>query len=595
MNMKTTIQIGNTTVGTASAQLLSNNIEVYENTVPALVSDRLRNPKFAGPANPQTGVAPEWEPCGNGMQGLICQLVPGMYLSGTESQLVQHYAENGWAGILQVGVPVFAGEELEIEIWARARHRPVTVRCELQLPGQTAFATPTLLFDVAHWTRRAVRVTGPATDATVYFKILIPGDSVIYIDQVHLRPVGQPNVNLELSASFDRFPCPVLRFPGGCASCTYHWENGIGPVHRRPVQDDPVFKYKMYYEFGTDEYLELCAAKNIRPQITLNSTSATPEDAAGWATYIRNWYIRRNLKVPAAYFAVGNENYGPWEIGHMTGEMYVAQLREFVPAVRAAYPEARIMALGEAQARGMRTQYTTPWRATVLAQAADLFDVLVVTRYSWGTDHKSLEEIMPAVAKAVAGKEADLQQMAQDIRATGLPKTLGVVEWNLWTRASHNDHAGFFEPNDIRHCLYAAGLLNIFCRLGEILEIANYYALIIPMGMLHMKNGHVTFSDVVKVFNLYAPALPGEVLATTVAVPKLVDALFLRSAGQTYGFLVNFNHDQPAEVAVTGSGPIREAVGLTASQILEPVQEIAVAVKGTTVVVPPMSLIRVKL
>ena len=202
---------------------------------------------------------------------------------------------------------------------------------------------------------------------------------------------------------------------------------------------------------------------------------------------------------------------------------------------------------------------------------------------------------MPAVAKAVAGKEADLQQMAQDIRATGLPKTLGVVEWNLWTRASHNDHAGFFEPNDIRHCLYAAGLLNIFCRLGEILEIANYYSLINTMGMLHMKNGHVTFSDVVKVFNLYAPALPGEVLATTVAVPKLVDALFLRSAGQTYGFLVNFNHDQPAEVAVTGSGPSRDAVGLTASQILEPVQEIAVAVKGTTVVVPPMSLIRVKL
>ena len=590
--MKTNIQVENTAVGTASAQLLANNIEVYENTIPAMLSDRLRNPKFAGPANPQTGIATEWEPVGNGMMGLICQLVPGLYLSGTESQLVQHYAEHGWAGILQANVPVFAGEELEIEIWARARHRPVTVRCELQLPGQTPFATATLLFDVAHWTRRTVRVTGPAVDATIYFKLMIPGDSLIYIDQVHLRPVGQPNVSPELIASFDRFPCPVLRFPGGCASCTYHWEHGIGPVHRRPVQDDPVFKYKMYYEFGTDEYLELCAAKNIRPLITLNSTTATPEDAAGWATYIRDWYVRRNRKIPAAYFAVGNENYGGWEIGHMTGEMYVAQLREFVPVVRAAYPEARIMALGEAQAAGMRTQFATPWRATVLAQAADLFDVLVVTRYSWASDNQSLGETMQTVGKAVAEKEADLQQMAQEIRATGLRKTMGVVEWNLWTRASHNDHAGFFEPNDIRHCLYAAGLLNVFCRLGEILEIANYYSLINTMGLVHIKNGQVTFSDVVKVINLYAPALPGEVLATIGADSKLVDAVFLRNAGTTYGFLVNFSHDQPAEVTLTGCGPIREAVGLTASQILEPVKEIAIAVKGTALVVPPMSFVR---
>jgi alpha-L-arabinofuranosidase len=210
--------------------------------------------------------------------------------------------------------------------------------------------------------------------------------------------------------SFDQFPCPVLRFPGGCASCTYHWEHGIGPVHRRPVQDDPVFKYKLYYEFGTDEYLELCAAKNIRPQITLNSTTATPEDAAGWAAYIRNWYVTRKLKVPAAYFAVGNENYGAWEIGHMTGDMYVAQLREFVPAVRAAYPEARILVLGEAVATGLRDQFTTPWRATILAQVPDLCDTLVVTRYSYASDNLPPGETMQAVVKALAEKEADLRR-----------------------------------------------------------------------------------------------------------------------------------------------------------------------------------------
>ena len=34
------------------------------------------------------------------------------------------------------------------------------------------------------------------------------------------------------------------------------------------------------------------------------------------------------------------------------------------------------------------------------------------------------------------------------------------------------------------------------------------------------------------------------------------------------------------------------SAGLTASQILEPVKEITVAVTGTTVVLPPLSLVR---
>src|SRR5450756_1830801 len=66
-------------LGHAGAQILSNNIEAYENTIPSMLSDRLRNGKFTGPENPQTGIAAEWEPAGNTMAGFSCRLVPGMY------------------------------------------------------------------------------------------------------------------------------------------------------------------------------------------------------------------------------------------------------------------------------------------------------------------------------------------------------------------------------------------------------------------------------------------------------------------------------------------------------------------------------------
>lgn len=597
--MNAVIRFSGATLGRAGAQLLGNNIEAYENTIPSMLSDRLRNPKFAGPENPQTGIAAEWEPIGNGMQGLSCRLVPGMYLSGRESQLVHNYSEKSRNGILQAGVAVRADEEFEVELWARAQHRPVEVSLELRLRGQQTppASKATLLCERAHWHRLTCRLTSPGEGAA-YFQITIPGDSLLVVDQVHLRPAGETHVSQSLLDALDRLPCPVLRFPGGCVSCTYHWEHGTGPVHLRPVCDDPVFKYKLHYDFGTDEYLALCAAKSIRPFITLNTTTATPDDAAAWATYVRNWYASRGLPAPAAYFMFGNENYGAWEIGHMTGEMYAAQLREFVPKVRAAYPEARMLAIGEFDSGGLRDAHATPWRSVVVEKAADLFDTLVVTSYAWGSDSLPLAEAMTAVADRVAEKARHLRRQAQTLRDAGLERTLGIVEWNYWTRASHNDHVGFYEPNDIRHCLYAAGYLNVFCRLGETLEVANYYSLVNTMGMIHVHDGRVAFSDMVKVFSLYADALPGDVLELAVDTPMLsengaaIDANVVRTADCLYAFVANYSSTDAAEVTLEGLGTIVAAQGLRAAAILTPVEEFVPEFRGSVLTLPPMSLVR---
>ena len=586
--------------GRARQQLLSNNIEAYEDTIPSMLSDRLRNPKFAGPENIQTGMAAEWEPAGNTMTGMSCRLIAGMYMSGREAQLIHNYSQHGGCGILQAGVKVRAGEEFEVEMWGRVQHHPVVVTIELRLPGHSALeaSCAEMSFDLAHWHRRTCRIAAPGT-GEAFFQINVPGDSRVIMDQVHLRPVGQTHVSQALLDAFDQFPCPVLRFPGGCVTCTYHWEHGIGPVHLRPVCDDPVFKYKAYYDFGTDEYLALCAAKGIRPFITLNTTTATPEDATAWASYVRNWHVSRNLAVPAAYFMFGNENYGIHEIGHMTGEMYAAQLREFVPPLRAAYPEARILAIGEFESAGLREEDKTSWRSVVMEKAADLFDTLVVTRYSHSPDNLSLSKSMECVADNVADKEADLHRQAQSIRDAKLNCTMGIVEWNYWTRASHNDHAGFFEPNDIRHCLYAAGYLNAFCRMGDMMEVANYYSLVNTMGMIHIHDGQVQLSDMVKVFNLYSPALPGDVLMAEVTAPALtaksksVDACILRTDEATYGFLVNYSATESAEVLIEGFGSIGDACGLRADAILTPVETFQPVISGSLVIMPSMSLVRV--
>ena len=598
--MKTTISVTDKRVARATELIIGNNIEAYENTVPRMLSNRLRNPKFAGPGNHQTGIAPEWEPIGNTMQTFSARLIPGVYLSGREAQQIHNFSETSMQGILQHGVTVRKGERYEVEIWARAQHRPVVATVCLHFSGHEVpkASQGELSIDHAHWHRRTCLIDAPG-DGHAYFKITIPGDSRIIIDQIHLRPVGQTHVSQEMLDAFDAFPCPILRFPGGCATCTYHWEHGTGPVHLRPVCDDPVFKYKMHYDFGTDEYLELCVARKMTPQITLNTTTATPEDAAAWAAYVRQWYASRKLPIPAAYFMFGNENYGTWEMGHMTGEMYVAQLREFVPAVRAAYPEARMMAIGQVMSGGIRSGQATQWRDVVIKEAADLFDVLVVTRYAWAKDTLDISATMGVVADNVDYVTNDLAEQVKIVRDAKLSCKIGIVEWNLWTRASHNDHEGFYEPNDIRHCLYAAGYINAFSRQGDMMEVANYYSLVNTMGMIHVHDGAVEISDVAKVFNLYADALPGDVLDITYAAPELteksktIDANVIRTKKGAYVFITNYSATQSMTATLDGVGEIQEARGIKAKAILTPVTEFTPICKDTAVTVPPMSFVRI--
>ena len=61
---------------------------------------------------------------------------------------------------------------------------------------------------------------------------------------------------------------------------------------------------------------------------------------------LRRWYRQRNLRLPTIYWQMGNEHYGAWELGNMSGEFYAEALHEYVPAVHRNYPEARIIALG---------------------------------------------------------------------------------------------------------------------------------------------------------------------------------------------------------------------------------------------------------
>lgn len=66
---------------------------------------------------------------------------------------------------------------------------------------------------------------------------------------------------------------PSTRYPGGCYSDTFHWEDAIGPIEERKVQwlngcKPPAYPaYKAH--FGVDDFMHLCERLGAEPQITL--------------------------------------------------------------------------------------------------------------------------------------------------------------------------------------------------------------------------------------------------------------------------------------------------------------------------------------
>ena len=600
--IKVTLHISGEPTHTAPATLLGHNLEAAGDTVAGLLTERLNNPKFRGPADPLTGIAPGWQPgMHHNIQGMRFELTSGLSLSGQESQLIHNYSGRQSIGLVQTERWLRAGERLEVRLWARAQHHPVTLRAGIRpmaLQAPIYDATP-IPITATYWKEYRATLTSPRDDEHAMFTLFLEEPGLVWLDQVHLQPEGMGALRPDLIAAIRTLDIPVLRFPGGCISTNYHWRHGTGPVHLRPNLQDPVFKWEMAYEFGTDEYLALCHELGIQPHITINIGSGTPDEAGAWAAYCAAWFKDRGLELPTIYWQMGNEHYGAWELGNMSGELYAAALREFVPAVRRAYPRARIIALGPETGEGLQAGERLPWREPVLEKAGDLVDLLALQWYASGWN----EDMAIQQANALKGARDlghAIRRASADCQRHGLPTKVAVTEWNFWLRAAHYDGGIFLEPYDVQHGLFVSAVLHHFTRLAPGLELGNFYHLVNPMGIFISRGPAIQETPLADVFRLYRPAFPGQVVPLEVISPPLaediptVDAACLRTPEADWLFLANRSLSESAEVDAGDFAPCDEVLILSGESPQGHFEHEQATVKGGQVILPPLSIVRLR-
>lgn len=202
---------------------------------------------------------------------------------------------------------------------------------------------------------------------------------------------------------------PLLRWPGGCYSDTYHWKDGIGPKENRPVKPNTHWNSGFFrtiknqygtagpritHQFGTDEFAAFCRMLGASPYINVNYGSGTPEEAANWVEYCNGgddteWGKKRAEVSPTPYdvkyWGIGNEIWAKWERGfEKRAKDYAARYLAYARAMRDKDPTIKMIACGLDPATANPLLFArdgNTWNTTLLEIAGEFIDYISLHAY----------------------------------------------------------------------------------------------------------------------------------------------------------------------------------------------------------------------
>ncbi len=234
----------------------------------------------------------------------------------------------------------------------------------------------------------------------------------------------------------------IMRYPGGNFVSGYNWEDGVGPVEKRPRRLDLAWRSTEPNTFGTNEFVEWCRLAGIEPMLAVNLGTRGPDDARRLVEYCNfpsgtelsdlrrkhGWEKPHGIK----FWCLGNEVDGPWQMGSKTGQEYGRVATEAAKLMKLADPTLELAACGSS-GRNMPTFGS--WEREVLEHTFD--HVEYISLHTYLNDYKGdtpallaspdlmdsfIEEVV-AIADAVAAGRRSTKRIM-----------LSFDEWNVWYR-----------------------------------------------------------------------------------------------------------------------------------------------------------------
>ncbi len=310
------------------------------------------------------------------------------------------------------GVSVKKDADYRFSVWARLpEDENSSIRIEFIDSESNIFSSQKLTIDSKEWKKYQVIIKASKTELKGRLRIFLTSKNTLDLDHVSLFPVdtwkGRENgLRKDLAqALYDLHP-GVFRFPGGCIvegtdlNTRYQWKNSVGPVENRKLNENRweyTFPNRFFpdyfqsYGMGFFELFQLsedigaeplpviscglaCQFQNHSDKANVPVSEIQPyvQDALDLIEFANGnvttkWgKLRADMGHPASFnlkmMAVGNEQWG---------SLYPERLEPFMKAIRAKYPNFKIIGTAGPSPDGKDFDYG--W-AQMKKMKADLVD-----------------------------------------------------------------------------------------------------------------------------------------------------------------------------------------------------------------------------
>ena len=315
------------------------------------------------------------------------------------------------------GIGVKQEAEYRFSVWARIPDggEAGKIRVELvdtkSMGEQQAFATAEVSIDSKEWKKYQVVLKPTVTNPKAVLRIFLASAATVDLEHISLFPVdtwkGHENgLRKDLAQALADLKPGIFRFPGGCIvegtdlNSRYNWKNSVGPVENRPLNENRwqyTFPHRFYpdyyqsYGLGFYEFFQLSEEIGAEPLPVLscglacqfqnpNADAHVPVDQLD--SYIQDaldliefangdvttkWgKLRADMGHPAPFnlkfIGIGNEQWG---------SEYPERLEPFVKAIRAAYPDIKIVGSSGPDSEGRQFDYLWPEMKRLKADLVD--------------------------------------------------------------------------------------------------------------------------------------------------------------------------------------------------------------------------------
>ncbi len=381
----------------------------------------------------------------------------------------------------------------------------------------------------------------------------------------------------DVLAALQRLNMTAMRYPGGNFASGYHWIDGIGPLEQRPTVRELAWQSIEPNQFGSDEFIKLCAKLGWTPMLTVNLGTGTPEEARNWVEYCNSRPGTRFADIRAAnghpqpfgvkLWCLGNEMDGPWQLGHVPADQYAIRAQQAAKMMRDTDPTIELVACGSCS-NGMPTYME--WDRQVLDYMGDWADYVSLHRYvgnrgSAAADTADYLAISNSIDRQIEEMDA-VCRFVQAKRRSNKRAWLCFDEWNVWYRARGGDGQGQFAPHlleevyNLEDALVVAGFLNSMIRHADVVKIANIAQIVNVIAPIMTQGDNLLIQSIFYPFEMMSKRRRGISLRPVVNGPGYesasfgyvhdLDASAIYDHGLLHVFAVNRSLTETAQVRI---------------------------------------------